>query len=174
MKIFPAIAAALASVAIASPASAALSNQELRLIGRSFDRAGVSLVGKENCKPGLAGLYTPSTKTITLCLGNINSPEDLDEVVAHESIHAAQHCVATRLGVPGLLPISVTLSTKPDLAASWLHMVDNASAINAKNIAGSSAVNTRGITPLLEREAYAMENDPMGASQVFRAACLGE
>jgi hypothetical protein len=174
VKILPAIAAALASVAIASPANAALSNQELRLIGRSFERAGVSLVSKKGCKPGLAGSYKPSTKTITVCLGNINSPEGLDEVVAHESIHAAQHCAATALGVPGLLPISVLLSTKPDLAADWLRMVDNASAINAKGIAGSSAVNTRGITPLLEREAYAMENDPMAANGLFRAACLGE
>jgi hypothetical protein len=174
MKILPAIAAALASVAIASPANAALSRQELRLIGHSFKRAGVSLVSKEVCKPGLSGFYTASTKTITLCLSNLNSPEDIDETVAHESVHAAQHCTATALGVPGLLPISITLSTNPDLAAAWLRKVNNASAIHAKGIAGSSAFNTRGITPLLEREAYALENEPMAANGLFRAACLGE
>jgi hypothetical protein len=173
-KLLATTAAALAALTIATPAQAALSEQDLRFIGRSLSRAGVSIDIKETCKPGLAGWYESSTKQIAVCINNLSSTNEVDELIAHESIHAAQHCVGAILDVPGLMPIAMLLSTKPELSDWWLRKVNGAVTVNARGIAGSSAFNTRGLTPQLEREAYAMESNPMEANRLFRAACLGE
>ena len=174
MKTF--LATAFTALALATPAQAELSphlKAEARAWGTSFRQAGVSFVSSESCEPDLAAHYEPGNRTITVCRNNVRTIDLYRESVAHEAIHAAQHCVGKRLGVDAMLPIQTFLAQiDPKLGFEWQLTINNATEGKSAEIAKSTTFNTRGITVSLEREAYALESDSATALKIFRAACL--
>ncbi|MEB3320120.1 MAG: hypothetical protein VKI63_04185, partial [Cyanobium sp.] len=43
-------------------------------------------------QPGVLGSYSRTHRKITLCPARMRSPRQLYQVLAHEAVHAAQHC----------------------------------------------------------------------------------
>jgi len=166
-------AVAFATLAVAAPAQA-LTDSQIQAWGSSFRAAGVKLADKDQCdEPDLLGLYEPHNRTITVCLNNISSVELLHETIAHESVHAAQHCVGKRLGTDTLLPLQTMLATtNPKLAYEWQLMVNKAAARKSSEVALSAGHSTRTLNAQIEREAYALESRNDFALKMFRAACL--
>ena len=171
MKTF--LAAAFAALALAAPAQA-FTQSDARAWGASFREAGVRYITEEDCAPDLSAFYEPKTRSIHVCINNIHTVELYGEALAHEGIHAAQHCVGEALGVDAPLPIQTLLAqTNPKLAFEWQLSVNHATEGKSDVMAKSMRLNTRGITVSLEREAYALESDTAAALRMFRAACLG-
>ena len=167
------LATAFAALALAAPAQA-FTQSDARAWGASFREAGVRYISKEDCAPNLSAFYEPKTRSIHVCMTNIHTVELYGEALAHEAIHAAQHCVGEVLGVDAPLPIQTLLAqTNPKLAFEWQLHVNNAVKGKSDLVAKSMRVNTRGLTVSLEREAYALESNPATALRMFRAACLG-
>jgi len=166
-------AAALATLAVAAPAQA-FTKTEAHAWGNAFGKAGVRFISDDHCaERDLLGLYQPESRTITVCTNNIPTLALLRETIAHEAIHAAQHCVGRRLGVDSLLPIHTMLaSSDPELAYKWQLGINEAAARKSSQVALSADHNTRGLTVQVEREAYAMESRPDYAIQMLRAACI--
>ena len=173
MKFRQAFLPLLAALAFATPAQA-LTDSQIQAWGSSFKAAGVKLVDKDNCdEPDLLGLYQPHNRTITVCFNNISTVELLHETIAHESVHAAQHCVGRRFGIDTLLPLHTMLATSnPKLAYEWQLMVNKAAARKSSEVALSAGHNTRTLDAHIEREAYALESQNDFAFKMFRAACL--
>jgi hypothetical protein len=167
-------AAAAITLMLSTAPAFAVTKADRQEIGASLERAGVRLIFTEHCEAGLQGLYHHGRKTMTVCTAALRYADEVDEVIAHESIHAAQHCAAQRLGKPGLMPLLNLLSDNTELSISWLQLVNSSAQRKAASIHASSNFNTQGITPELEREAYAFEDDALSANTLFKAACLGE
>ena len=171
------LATAFTALALATPAQAEQLSPHLRAEARAwgtaFRQAGVSFVSSESCEPDLSAYYEPGNRTITICESNVETVDDYREAVAHEAIHAAQHCVGRRLGVDDMLPLHTMLAEKdPEIAYKWQLAVNKAAARKGDLLAQSREFNSRGITAPLEREAYALESDSAAALKIFRAACL--
>ena len=173
-----AAAVALATLTLATPAQAELGphlKAQARAWGAAFGQAGVRFVDSKSCPPGLAAKYEPANRTITVCSNNVRTVYHYREAVAHEAIHAAQHCVGLRLGVDTMLPLQTKLAEyDPELAYKWQLMVNELVANKGDALAQSKRFNSRGITAPLEREAYAVESQNDLALGLFRAACLGK
>ena len=170
------LATAFAALTLATPAQAELSPRlkaEARAWSAAFTQAGVRFVNSRSCPPDMAAQYEPGNRTITVCVNNVKTLDFYRESVAHEAIHAAQHCVGRRLGVNAMLPLHTMLAeTDPELAYKWQLAVNDAVAGKGDALAQSKSFNSRGITAPLEREAYAVESQNDFALKLFRAACL--
>lgn len=167
-------AAAAITLMISTSPAFALTKADRQAIGASLERAGVQLILSERCEPGLQGVYHNGRKTLTVCLNALRNIDEFDAVIAHESIHAAQHCAAQHLGKPGLMPLLNILSDDTELSISWLRLVNESAQHKAAHIRSSAQFNRAGLTPELEREAYTFEDDPISANKLFKAMCLGE
>lgn len=60
----------------------------------TLERNGIAIqYDTGRCRlPGVLGSYNLTRRLITLCPAKMRSPRQLYEVLAHEAIHAAQHC----------------------------------------------------------------------------------
>lgn len=157
-------------------ANAANADDRARRWGATLRRNGTGLVFKENCANSLVGVYSTRYRTITVCLNNISSVDELYEVVAHEAVHATQHCIGILNGRPNkLLPISVFLAQHdPALATQWMAMMRYGGERKQYAMRGSRQFNHDPATPLLEEEAYTLEDRPEGALFFFNDLCAGQ
>ena len=126
--------------------------------GNALDRAGINVVLSDHCPPNLLASYTPSRRAITLCRGRYDSNAELYDAIAHESVHAIQHCAARRLGSTALLPIANLIAQdNPKLAGEFLLATTEVSASKTYQMQASTRFNGRAFALQLEREAYALE-----------------
>lgn len=182
MKFFASLAAAtLAAASLATPAQAYVSNGLITKaqrgeIGRTLKQGGVDLIFVSYCsEKGLAGIYNHERMTLKVCEENIDSGVEMDTTIAHEMVHATQHCVGSIMGVEGLLPIHTLLAqSDPDQAHEWLKAINASAAPKSTHVESSAKFNGRLIATSIEREAYALENDPMRVLGLYRAACIDE
>lgn len=176
MKLLTALAATVAALTMsAAPAAAELTATQRRAMGADLARVGVEMIFTDHCPDGMAGVYNSKHMTMKVCSANIHTNAFLDEVVAHESVHVIQHCIASRMGVEGLLPIHTMVAQRnPEAAHKWLTWVNSASVGKAERVNSSSEFNGSGISVSLEREAYALEDEPAEVHGLLRSACLGE
>lgn len=143
--------------------------------GRDLERAGVDLIFTSSCPDDMAGIYNHERMTLKVCSENIDSGAFLDEVIAHETVHVIQHCVGSFLGVEGLMPIhSLLAQGDPAVANQWLVNINRQSAGKTGDVHASVKFNGRNLATSLEREAYALENDPLQVHGLLKAACLNE
>lgn len=163
------------AAALLWPAAAQAQSETARRWGITFHQAGVQMEVDRDCRGSIAGHYTPSSRTITVCLNNINSIRELYAVMAHEAIHAAQHCVGIANGRPGeLMPLSIVLAkSDPALAVQWMAVMRRGGEAKSYGMSGSRRHNRSLTTPLLEEEAYTLEDHPEDALSFFRSACTG-
>jgi len=140
---------------------------------QALHRNGTGLVLDKHCASDLAGIYSTRYRTITVCLNNISSVDELYEVIAHEAVHATQHCIGIANGKPGeLLPISVFLAQHdPALATQWMAMMRYGGELKQYAMRGSRQYNHNPTTPLLEEEAYTLEDRPDDALFFFNDLC---
>ena len=182
MKLFtPLAAATLAALSVATPAQAYTGNRLLTAdqradLGRDLERAGVDLIFVSLCPDDdMAGIYNHQRMTLKVCTENIHSGAFLDEVIAHETVHVIQHCVGRFLGVEGLMPVhSLLAQDDPAVANQWLININRRAAGKTGDVHASAKFNGRNLATSLEREAYALENDPLQVHDLLKAACLRE
>lgn len=181
MKLLTSLTAAtLAALSVATPAQAYTSDRLLTAdqraaLGRDLERANVDLIFTSNCPDDMAGIYDRQRMTLKVCTENIHSGAFMDEVIAHETVHVVQHCVADHMGVEGLLPIHTMLAqSDAKVAHQWLTAINSAASEKIRSVEASAKFNMRGITTSLEREAYALERQPLLVHSLLRTACLGE
>lgn len=96
MKRLVAAAAALAALCFTSPARAYVSEANIgytKAIIQKLRDTGVTIVRPTTCPRSLVGKYEPSTAVLMLCPSAMADEELFVQTVAHESIHAVQHCV---------------------------------------------------------------------------------
>jgi hypothetical protein len=87
---------------------------------RGLNRNGVRIrYNAGRCSaPGLLGSYSHRLRLITLCAAKMRSSRQLYEVLAHEAIHAVQHC----RGVETLAPIGEIARLATDADFNQLHL----------------------------------------------------
>lgn len=169
-------AAAITAAALltASPAVAYQPADTSQEWGRRMAQAGVRFHQNQNCPRGVAGFYDRPTRTIHVCMKAIRSVPELLEVVAHEAVHATQHCAAIAHGRPDvLMPISMFVGTHDPIAGAEMAglMRQKATARRASGVAFSSSMNGHHTTPALEEEAYALEDHTTLAQDLLRTVC---
>jgi len=169
---------AIAVSALGSSALA-LTREQRGAYGAVLQRAGITLDFKEDCgSTSLVGRYDPADRTLTVCMDVVMTAADpaalADETIAHETVHAAQHCLGRKLGMSGMVPLQLAFTDDADLTSWWINYVNRNTVGKQRELGLSSAYNKRGITPTLEREAYALEGEPELVFKYFRAVCLGE
>lgn len=132
-------------------------------------QAGVTIRNPQSCPPGFAAYYQRSDHSITLCPGaRQRGPAYLAEALAHEAMHAAQHCAGVRTGAPG--PIALGPLVAADTGdTGLLEMANN--AIRAKNDGVRFSTRRHPQSVMEEAEAYAMEDHPTLALQYLQVAC---
>lgn len=151
-----------------------------------LQQGGVALIRMPLCVPGQLALYVPSKRQIQLCPDASGNQQQLLKTIAHEAVHAAQHCTAIRFGprpfrfTDRLLPTSRMIVYNPDPATHqrYYNFVQQAKSWHEKEIVGSIALTTHNPSPQLfrelvelEAEAYGLANEPKSALQMFLAFC---
>ncbi len=138
-------------------------------------RGGVNTILKENCPPQFIASYVISRREIHICpLAATYGWPMLKEAIAHEAIHAAQHCNGDAMGGATLRPLGHYLMAKlpdtdPELG-SFFQLMDLVRQQKQQQIEDSVA--GRGdLFLLLEVEAYAFEDAPSEALDLFMAFC---
>ena len=154
----------LPTAALANPSEA-----WFRWAGQMAARSGVRIDIRNNCPATRAGGYILSTRTIQLCQGaTSNGLAFLAETLAHEAVHAAQHCVGLHTGSNDMVPIGQLLAAHGQ-GTQLLEMATRTIAIKGHNITGSTRGDSRLL--MIEAEAYALEDHPTQAIQLMEAVC---
>jgi hypothetical protein len=173
--ILPVACAFLAALAAAPiSAHAADSLYDAKEWGRTFRRAGIAFNYSETCADRtLSGMYSRKKRQIFLCLNNIRTESQLKETLAHEAMHAAQHCLGMRERMDQLVSVHTALAGKnPETANEWLSLIHERTQSKASGIAYSAQQHNYSV--VLEKEAYYMEDYPEEALEWVKLACLGE
>ena len=137
--------------------------------GYQSARSGIRITFPSACRPDQAAGYILSSKTIFLCPESLARGEAYAaEALAHEAVHAAQHCVALRLGQSGLISIGSLLATHGH-GTNLLVLAQQTIASKGDVIRASAKGNPQLL--LVEAEAYALEDHPTQAIQVMSAVC---
>lgn len=142
--------------------------QWFRWAGASLNRSGISVDINSPCDPRAASYYIPSRRTILLCHGALsNGPAFMAEAIAHEAVHAAQHCLGLAHNRDTLMPISTFLA-----ARGYTHFAGITRQTlysRASSVSGSMRIGNG--SALIEAEAYAMEKHPTQAIELLEASC---
>jgi len=116
----------------------------------ALERNGITVqLNTGRCrKPGVLGSYNRVRRLITLCLARMRSPRQLYQVLAHEAVHAAQHCagVSTILSAQEIAP-SVT---DADLDSFHLYEPHERSAELEANVLSRAAMAPGGEDRLIQ------------------------
>ena len=160
---------ALCACLLSAQPAAASSPDWLRWAASSIRQAGVEITTPPTCKANTAALYTFSTRTITICPEAVRRGYSyVAEALAHEAVHAAQHCLGRRLGLNAPRPIGIWLSQE---------FGDERLLSFTKRTAGRKAADIHASTRLnpsyymAEMEAYALEDFPNEAIQLLTEIC---
>jgi 3-deoxy-D-arabino-heptulosonate 7-phosphate (DAHP) synthase len=158
------IAAAVAALAIATPAQAQhVSQADLNYTKAILDKLskiGVTISTPTICPKDLAGKYDRSTASLMICPVAMENDAIGVETIAHEAIHAAQHCVG------GPLADTVLEADRSSYAK------DIAAALRGK--AEHVYDSTRDLTlerRVAEYEAYAFESSPELVLSILNKVC---
>jgi hypothetical protein len=166
-RLYPALAAALA-LQTPLPAQASAYQTWLNWAARIAADAGVS-IRVQPCSSRRAGSYIPSQRTIVLCQAAVLHSRALTvETLAHEAVHAAQHCVGRATGTGGLVPIGQLLAAQGQ-GTELLELATQAIRNKALDVTYSTKSNPN--TLMSEAEAYALESHPNLAFQLLAAVC---
>lgn len=153
------------------PAHASASTWEawFQWAGANAARSGVRITFPNTCRPGQAAGYLIASRTIFLCPAAFSRGQAyVAEALAHEAVHAAQHCVGIGLGSGGFVSLGSLLATHGH-GTDLLTKAHNAMASKGDVIRNSA--NGRPDMLLIEAEAYALEDHPTQAIQVMAAVC---
>lgn len=130
---------------------------------------GVS-ISDDSCPPSTIARYAISSRRITFCPDAITSVAMLREAMAHEVVHAVQHCIAIRRGEPHTLhTIASAIDGEGLTALLTLKRITHIQrgAVVARSTATTSIANSYR----LELEAYALESRLDIALNFFIAYC---
>lgn len=137
--------------------------------GANAARSGVRITFPNTCPPSQAAGYLIASRTIFLCPAAFSRGEAyVAEALAHEAVHAAQHCVAIGTGRSGFSSLSTLLAAHGH-GTELLQRAQKAIATKGDVIRASSKGNAEML--LIEAEAYALEDHPTQAIQVMAAVC---
>lgn len=151
----------LTSPVLAAPAMAAPTFSQWI---NAIDSAGIQRKVDRHCHPGILATYRWRQHAIYLCDGAFSGDQqDLLDTIAHEAVHAAQHCMARKRGMPGLLPFSIAMREWNQGKAFAVEAGIRGDLINRGE--------TRAEGDLIEIEAYSMERRPDLALELLVGAC---
>lgn len=130
----------------------------------AIDNAGIQRKVDRHCQPGILATYRWRQHAIYLCdAAFLGDQQDLLDTIAHEAVHAAQHCMARKRGMPGLLPFSIAMREWNQGKAFAIEAGIRGDLINRGE--------TRAEGDLIEIEAYSMERRPGLALELLVGAC---
>lgn len=142
------IRALLAVLLLAAPARATSVPGE-RLID-ALKRNGITVqYNTGRCrKPGVLGSYNRARRLVALCFARMRSPRQLYQVLAHEAVHAVQHCadVDTILSAKEITPFA----TDADLDALHLYEPHEQAAELEANVLSRAAMAPGGEDRLIQ------------------------
>jgi hypothetical protein len=154
--------AAFAALSFATPAQAYVSQADIAAtkgIIQKLRSIGVTINTPSQCINDLAGEYSHSTSTLTVCPAAMASEALLIETVAHEAVHAAQHCVGGAIA-------TVNGRSANENAKLLIDMVGDKFADVARV--------TEGLSPaarVREYEAYGLEDSPATVLSILNKVC---
>lgn len=167
--------AALAAITFASPPAAGSSPQWVDHAQRVLASGGVSLTYGPGCPVGQLAAYRPAIRSVHLCSAVAQGGwAVVIEAIAHEAIHAAQHCAAAMVRSPQpLIPLGLVVHRRygensPEFRKLQQFLVTEIAGKTDQVYAsgrGDSYINA------LELEAYAFEGHPRQALDIFQAFC---
>lgn len=156
-----ALSSLLASSTLAAPALAA---PTLAQWIEAIDRAGVQHRIDPNCDRWTLATYRWPERAIYLCNAAFRgSHQELLGTIAHEAVHAAQHCLALAHGRSGLMPFTIGMRSW-DRRQADIHEAAIRADLASRN-------DTRAGDDLAEIEAYSWEKDPDMAIRMLNWAC---
>jgi hypothetical protein len=158
------IAAAIAAVAIGVPAQAApvtgASIATTKAILTKLVQVGVTIATPTICPSDMWGEYNYSTATLTLCPDTLKNDAMAVETIAHEAIHAAQHCVGG--------PLVSTVS--PNRVDGYAERIVAAIGHKSRHVLRVTE-NLSEAARVREYEAYAFEGHPDLVLQILNKVC---
>lgn len=135
--------------------------------GVALARAGIGFKRFSTCDPGHLASYTSSDRSIWICPAALrDDAPSLYETVAHETVHAMQHCAGRKEGSNRLMPLALFLhrNGEKQVARQFLTRAFRETAAKTYAINQSLSLGSGSRSPLisesLEREAYALEDEP--------------
>lgn len=158
--------AALCTLGLSSPA---LAEPTLSQWVNAIDRAGVQRRISDNCESRFYAIYHHHTNTITLCDSAFSNEQILLETIAHEAIHAAQHCLALRHDRRGLMSFIVGMRLWDRQKADATEQIVR-EGLYYRDIPREDY----GDNQLIEYEAYYYESDPDLAMKMLLRSCTNE
>jgi len=169
--------AAVAALSFSQPALAdAATNRWIDDAVTTLRHGGVSTVVRDNCQPGYMAYYQPADRVLAICpLARFYGPAMVQESIAHEAIHAAQHCAGRWMGVKHMIPLGTYYMNRvpagdPGLETFFKLMAHTYATrrlvINRSTAGGSELLR------LMEIEAYAYEIRPDTAMDIFAEFCV--
>jgi hypothetical protein len=173
-RLFLAAIAALSlfpAPALADPATQAW----IRRATVTLQRGGVGTYVREDCPPGFLAKYVIPRREIHLCpLAVAHGWPVLKEAIAHEAIHAAQHCNGDIMGETQLVPLIyfwASHSPNDPKLAQFMNVLRDTYRRKGHQI-DRSVANRGDRLLVLETEAYALEGTPDEAMEIFAAFCI--
>lgn len=167
-QLFSATATALLLLA-ALPAQAQdpFANQNPQAWGEALRNAKIGLKRFDACQPGHLASYHSEDRSIWVCpAATRNDAPSIYETIGHEVVHAMQHCAGITEGKNRLMPLSLFLhrNGEEQVARQFLDRAYRETASKTYAINQSLSMGSGSHTPLisegLEREAYALEDEP--------------
>ena len=163
MKKLLTAAAAFAALTFATPAQAYVSQADIeatRAIVQKLRATGVTVTTPSSCPGGQAGLYSFSTSTLTICPLAMQSRELFVETIAHEAVHAAQHCVNG--------PLIATV--RKDRVGVWAKNIANGLLYKWDHVKAHTK-HLDADARAIEYEAYSLEASPATVLAILKKAC---
>lgn len=155
--------AALCTLGLSSPALAA---PTLSQWVDALNRAGVQRRISDSCERNTYATYRHDINAITLCNSAFSNEQILLETIAHEAIHAAQHCLALRHDRRGLMSFIVGMRLWDRQKADATEQIVR-EGLYYRNIPREDY----GDNQLIEYEAYYYESEPDLAMKMLLRSC---
>ena len=163
MKKLLTAAAACAALTFATPAQAYVSQADqdaTKGIIQKLRATGVTITRPTICPKGMAGKYDFGTATLMLCPSAMNNEALFVETVAHEAVHAAQHCAQGPL----------VMTVRPERVDGYSKNI----AMAIGNKWAHVDAQTQGLDQeqrVMEYEAYAFESRPTTVLSILNKVC---
>ena len=166
-----AVLAATTALSLLLP-NPALANSWAKRAAAILRTGNVELTTGRFCNGMRVATYTKINRTIDLCPLAFATEQSLKEAIAHEAIHAAQHCAGLAKGRDTYRPLGLVLldGDYPNGTAVLLRVVNDAQATKSRQIASSNPTGSL-LIKMLESEAYGFESYPDDAIGIFQLFC---
>jgi hypothetical protein len=167
--------AALAAITLIFPSTAKGSPEWVDHAQQVFAGGGVRLTYGPGCPVNQLAAYRPTHRNIHICkAATLGGWPMVIESIAHEAIHAAQHCAATLVGSRRqLVPLGAVVHRQYGENSAEFRKFQQFLLAQVAGKTDRVYASSRGdsYASALELEAYAFEGHPRQALDVFRAFC---